>query len=365
MKTAPPLRILIAVLGAAVCLSCQSTEGKSSEPTILVSEPELRSTVDAMASAFAGRIELLSLRLSSETNSTEVRRRLLFMKKKTITSIETASDHPKALTSYFDLWSLSYQLEIFLEHLLEDSERLETIEGVDETEDPKTKEALEKAVEEMITVYRNVRMQFQTTAKTFLPPESFDEVVASVQQYVENYAIEGTGGAITRINFSETAVGSVLSPVLNMTMSPFRAMEGVGKGGDAAKDLVGVTEQDKTYRGTLDPIAKKALEKKKGKKYKSATEIFKGKLPSKESVDAVVFYGKTDAEWDKLTVSITGLVDPIDKVDGKLFYEKKKLVLTYARPGDEFKRTEDDITFKGSKWEIIGERKEIPQKKKK
>ncbi|MEN8148825.1 MAG: hypothetical protein ABFS86_03320 [Planctomycetota bacterium] len=126
--------------------------------------------------------------------------------------------------------------------------------------------------------------------------------------------------------------------------------------------LVGKTEQDKTYRGTIDPIAMKALQKKKKKKYKSATEIFKGKLASKESLDAVVFYGKTDPEWDKLTVRITGLVDPIDKVDGKLFYEKKVLVLTYARPGDEFERTKDDITFKGSKWELVGERKEIPQK---
>ena len=126
--------------------------------------------------------------------------------------------------------------------------------------------------------------------------------------------------------------------------------------------LVGKTDQDKTYHGTIDLIAKKALEKKKKKKFKSATEIFKGKLGAKESMDAVVFYGKTDAEWDKLTVRITGLVDPIDKVDGKYFYEKKVLVLTYDRPGDEFERTEDDITFKGSKWELVGERKEIPQK---
>ena len=126
--------------------------------------------------------------------------------------------------------------------------------------------------------------------------------------------------------------------------------------------LTAKTDQDKVYRGTIDPIAKKALEKKTKKTYKSATEIFKGKLAPKESIDAVVFYGKTDLEWDKLTVSVTGLLDPIDKVDGKLFYEKKVLKLSYDRPGDEFERTKDDITFKGSKWELIGERKEIPQK---
>ena len=125
--------------------------------------------------------------------------------------------------------------------------------------------------------------------------------------------------------------------------------------------LVGKTDDKKTYRGTIDPIALKALQKKKKKKFKSATEIFKGKLGSKKSVDAVVFYGKMDADWDKLTVRVSGLLDPIDKVDGKLYYEKKNLVLSYARPGDEFERTKDFVKFKGSKWEIDGERKEIPQ----
>jgi len=125
--------------------------------------------------------------------------------------------------------------------------------------------------------------------------------------------------------------------------------------------MVGKTDSKKTYRGTIDPIAKKALEKKTGKKYKSATGIFKGKLASKKSLDAVVFYGKMDAEWDKLVVRVSGLVDPIDKVDGKIFFEKKLLVLTYARPGDEFERTKDEVKFKGSKWELEGERKEVPQ----
>lgn len=231
MKILPPFRILIAVLGAGVCLSCQSTQGKTSDPTILVSEPELRTTVDAMASSFAGRVQVLVMKLSADTNNSEIRRRFLFMKKKTITAIETASDHPKALTSYFDLWSLAFQLELFLEQMKEDESNQENIRMMGD------------AMDQMIALYKSVRMEFQKTAKSFIPPDSYNEVVASVQEYVESFAISGSGGTMTRISFSETAVGSVLSPVLNMTMSPFRAMEGVGKGGDAAKDLVGVTEQ--------------------------------------------------------------------------------------------------------------------------
>lgn len=231
MNTAPSFRILVVVLGAAVCFACQSTEGKSKQPTLLISEPELRSTADAMASSFSGRIQVLVMKLSGDTNSSEVRRRFLFMKKKTITAIETASDHPKALTSYFDLWSLAFQLELFLERLKDDESSEDNLREMG------------NATGELIALYKSVRMEFQNTAKSFIPPDSYDEVVASVQQYVESFAISGSDGAITRISFSETVVGSVLSPVLNMTMSPFRAMEGVGKGGDAAKDLVGVTEQ--------------------------------------------------------------------------------------------------------------------------
>jgi len=184
-----------------------------------------------MATTFSGRIQIEVMRLSTETSETGVRHRLLFMKKRTITAIETASDHPKALTSYFDLWSLAYQLELFLEHLKDDKKSLESMTVMD------------GAADELIVLYKSVRMEFQKTAKGFLPADSYDEVVASVKKYVESFAISGAGGTMTRIDFSETVVGSVLSPVLNMTMSPFHALEGVGKGGDAAKDIVAVTEQ--------------------------------------------------------------------------------------------------------------------------
>ena len=99
---------------------------------------------------------------------------------------------------------------------------------------------------------------------------------------------------------------------------------------------IGKTDSNKTYRGTINPLAHKALEKKTGKKYKTATDLMKGTLGSKKAMDAVHIYGKMDNESDDLTVRITGLVYPIDKVDGKLFFEKKVLVLSYNRPGDEF-----------------------------
>jgi hypothetical protein len=234
MRIAHPFRILAVVVGASICLSCQSTAEKSKEPTLLVSELELRSTINAMASGFKSSIQIAVLRMSAKTSEEEVRRWLLFMKKRTITEIETATDHPKVLTSYFDLWSLAYQIELFLENMKD---------GDQGTSDTESTEAMKDNTGELIAVFRDARLEFEKTAKSIFPPKTYDSVVAGVKEYVDSYAINGSDGAITRIDFGKTAVGSVLSPVLNMTMSPFRAMEGVGKGGDAAKDLVTVVEQ--------------------------------------------------------------------------------------------------------------------------
>jgi len=226
--TTRSFRALISVLGAFVCLSCQSTAKKSDGPTILISEPELKMKVDAMASNFMSQIEVDVMHLSGVTRDNEVRRRLLFMKMKTILSIEKATDHKKSLTAFFDLWALSFQMERFLE---------------EKEEENSSPQDIKQGAIGLIDTYKKVRLEFESVAKTFIPPESWDATVKAMEQYVESYAIEGSGASVTRTEFSDTAVGGALSPVLNMTMSPFRAMEGVGKAGDATKDLVPVAKK--------------------------------------------------------------------------------------------------------------------------
>jgi hypothetical protein len=209
-------------------LSCQSTARKSEGPTILISEPELKMKVDIMASNFISQIEIDAMRISGETRNNEVRRRALYMKMKTITAIENATDHPKSLVSYMDLWALAYQMERFLEN------RHKEIGD---------KPELEEGVLGLFPIYRKMREEFESVAETFIPPESWDTTVKSLEKYVESYAIDGSGGSVTRVNFSDTAVGGLLSPVFDMTMSPFRALEGVGKAGEATEDIVTVSKR--------------------------------------------------------------------------------------------------------------------------
>jgi hypothetical protein len=121
------------------------------------------------------------------------------------------------------------------------------------------------------------------------------------------------------------------------------------------------TDTGMKYRDSIAPRAQKALKKKTGKTYKNALDMTRGNIGAGQKIEAVAFFGELDANWDVLNIRIAGLYETVDQVDGKLFFEKKVLVLTWSRPGDEFGSADDPITFKSKTWVIEGERVEIPQ----
>lgn len=121
------------------------------------------------------------------------------------------------------------------------------------------------------------------------------------------------------------------------------------------------TDTGKKYRDTIYPTAEKALKKKTGKEYKNALAMARGTIGAGEKIQAVALFGELDPNWDLLTVRLSGLYDTVDQVDGKLFFEKKVLVLSWSRPGDEYGSAGDPITFKSKTWVIEGKRTEIPQ----
>ena len=77
---------------------------------------------------------------------------------------------------------------------------------------------------------------------------------------------------------------------------------------------------------------------------------------------AVAFFGSIDPNWDDFFLTISGLVDPVDRVKGKVYFEKMVRILHWNRPGDEFAHQDDPIELKGDKLVREGERQEIPQK---
>ena len=115
----------------------------------------------------------------------------------------------------------------------------------------------------------------------------------------------------------------------------------------------------RTYRGTLDPVVKDAVERRTGKTYKTLTEARAAPLPDGESIELFVSLGKLDPNVDVLKVNVLGLADRVYRDRGKTVVEDKALVLTVVRSGDEFLRNQDLLRLQSTKWVVLAPAKEM------
>ena len=115
----------------------------------------------------------------------------------------------------------------------------------------------------------------------------------------------------------------------------------------------------RTYRGTVDPVVKAAVERRNGKSYKTLTDARAEKLPDGESIELFVSLGKLDPSVDLFKIHILGLADRVYRDRGKTVVEDKALVLTVTRVGDEFLRHQDLLRLQSSKWIVLAPAKEM------
>ena len=130
---------------------------------------------------------------------------------------------------------------------------------------------------------------------------------------------------------------------------------------DTKKRIEG-KDQKVEVRAVYDAGAMKAILKKERKKKLLSMSGVQGVIKAGETKEAVAIFPEPDAEMDRMEFEVTGLVDPIDIVDGKRYYELKLLSLHYERPGDEFGHTSDPIKFLKKEW-VIKERRQLPEVK--
>jgi len=130
------------------------------------------------------------------------------------------------------------------------------------------------------------------------------------------------------------------------------------------------TETNKTYADRPDHKVVAAAEKAlKTKDLKTTIEVREQELAAGGSVQAIADFGNIDPNADDITVRVYGLWDPIVRTsNGKVFSEKRVLVLRFGRQGDEYDRPMDPIKLKSSKEEVEGDPVELyttaPEKKK-
>jgi hypothetical protein len=142
---------------------------------------------------------------------------------------------------------------------------------------------------------------------------------------------------------------------------PYTVTNNSGEARDVRLRLECKTETGKTNGDHHDASVFDALKKEwKKTEILSTSELRKSKLENEESFEAVAHFGSLDPAADELTVRVYGLWDPVVRDrKGRLWTEKRVLVLKFSRPGDEFRRHEDKITLVSTTEEVEGEVVEI------
>ncbi|MCR4316568.1 MAG: hypothetical protein NUW37_09495 [Planctomycetes bacterium] len=69
------------------------------------------------------------------------------------------------------------------------------------------------------------------------------------------------------------------------------------------------------------------------------------------TLECVAIFGATDRRWNKLTVTVRGLVSSVVSIDLTPWEQEENLVVEVARTGDAFYRDEDPILLQEISWE--------------
>lgn len=118
------------------------------------------------------------------------------------------------------------------------------------------------------------------------------------------------------------------------------------------------TETKQTFGDSYDAGTWKAAKARLGVKgdLSSAATIRSTELAGGASVNGLANFGAIDSNADKFEVRVYGLWDPVYRDrQGRTWSEKRVLVLSYSRSGDEYDRQLDPIHLDSVNEEIEGE----------
>ncbi len=121
------------------------------------------------------------------------------------------------------------------------------------------------------------------------------------------------------------------------------------------------TETNRTSADRSDQKVVAAAEKSlKTKGLKTTNELRAQELAAGAAAQGVADFGNIDPYAHDLQVRVYGLFDPVVRTrNGKVYSEKRVLVLQFGRQGDEYDRPLDPISLKWKKEEVEGEPVEL------
>lgn len=118
------------------------------------------------------------------------------------------------------------------------------------------------------------------------------------------------------------------------------------------------TETSKTYGDVYDAATWTAATKLLGRKAAPSTTaaIRAADLAAGASAEGLANFGAIDPNADDFQVRVYGIWDPVFRDrQGRTWSEKRVLVLSYSRSGDEYDRQLDPIRLTSAKEELEGE----------
>lgn len=103
-----------------------------------------------------------------------------------------------------------------------------------------------------------------------------------------------------------------------------------------------------SLRGAVDPLVRKAVQRRTGRKLVAAYEV--GEIEPGDSVDVIFTFGKLDARVDRMTFQIVGLVDRVYTDRGAPKVQDLALRVDASRRGDDMYRQRDEIRVHRREW---------------
>jgi hypothetical protein len=195
--------------------------GRSNAPKL--SEAELREKLAAFYVQFVNTIESATTRAALETTDLDLRMRIIQGRLQAVRACRQAclQRHPTA--AFVDTWSLCIQFEKYLTT-------------------PRPQETLGSSHEFMLAAVRTLRQDIEDLGKLFLRPEQQAEVKQKLERFASANPFSTQSEVLLPSQDTQTAIPQ-LGWLLNLPLSPFRALEGVDQTAQAVNELTAVASR--------------------------------------------------------------------------------------------------------------------------
>lgn len=188
-----------------------------------LTEPELRDKLSAFYTHFTNAIQMATTRAAHQTSDPTVRMRLTLAKLRTTRACRSVVFQRQTMTAFLDTWAICVQLQAVLVGPEAEATFGETLPLLSQT-----------------TVL--LRNEIAEVGKLFLKPDQFEDVQRRLEEYARKNPLALSRESLPKVEFSKES-RQQLGWLLELPLSPFRALQGVDQTALAVRELAFVADR--------------------------------------------------------------------------------------------------------------------------